>query len=117
MVVAVVLAVVVLALGAALFGLVRGLDRDDLRESPRGVLSPAGLRGVVAGGFVVGLAYGLLVGHRSGAETWSWIARGVIDGLVVACAGAFYVGFQQRRREGGRGGRGPGDGAGGSREL
>ncbi|MCL5942646.1 MAG: hypothetical protein M1325_03890 [Actinobacteria bacterium] len=113
----VVLAVVVLALGVSLFGLVRGLDRDDLRESPRGLLSPAGLRGVVAGGFVVGLAYGLLVGRRSGVEAWNWIARGVVDGLVVACAGAFYLGFQQRRRRGGRGGRGPGNGAGGSRGL
>ncbi|MHB8867840.1 MAG: hypothetical protein ACYC6T_11180 [Thermoleophilia bacterium] len=95
---AIVLGVVFVFLVVILAGLLRGLDWDDLRSDPSGPLSVAGVRGIVGGGFLVGLAYGLLVGGQSGAETWRWLSRGVVDGLVVACAGAFYIGFQQRKR-------------------
>ncbi len=95
---AIILGVVFVFLVVILAGLLRGLDWDELRRDPSGPLSVAGVRGIVGGGFLVGLAYGLLVGSQSGAETWRWLSRGVVDGLVVACAGAFYVGFQQRKR-------------------
>lgn len=95
---AIVLGVVFVFLVVILAGLLRGLDWDALRRDPGGPLSIAGVRGIVGGGFLVGLAYGLLVGGQSGAETWRWLSRGVVDGLVVACAGAFYIGYQQRKR-------------------
>jgi hypothetical protein len=95
---AIVLGVVFVFLVIILAGLLRGLDWEELRRDPSGPLSISGVRGIVSGGFLVGLAYGLLVGGRSGAETWRWLSRGLVDGLVVACAGAFYVGFQQRKR-------------------
>lgn len=95
---AIVLGVVFVFLVIILAGLLRGLDWAELRRDPSGPLSISGVRGIVGGGFLVGLAYGLLVGGRSGAETWRWLTRGLVDGLVVACAGAFYVGFQQRKR-------------------
>lgn len=95
---AIVLGVVFVFLVVILAGLLRGLEWDELRRDPSAPLSVSGVRGIVGGGFLVGLAYGLLVGGQSGAETWRWLSRGVVDGLVVACAGAFYVGHQQRKR-------------------
>lgn len=94
---ALVLGVLFLFLTLILLGMLRGLGWDSLSRTKGGLLSKSGARAVVGGGFVVGLAYGLFVGSRSGSETWIWVSRGVIDGLVVACAGAFYLGFQQRK--------------------
>lgn len=94
---AAVLGVLIIFLCVILAGLLSGLDRDAIRATPSGSLSTRGLLGIVGGGFVVGLAYGTFIGFESGAATWQWIGRGIIDGLVVACAGAFYLGFQQRR--------------------
>lgn len=110
---AIVLGVVFVFLVIILAGLLRGLDWAELRSDPSGPLSISGVRGIVGGGFLVGLAYGLLVGGQSGAETWRWLSRGVVDGLVVACAGAFYVGFQQRKRIRERPGPPPGGSVGG----
>ena len=93
-----VLVVVLLVLVMLLLGLLRTIDLDDLRRHPEGVHSPAGLRVVIGMGFVVGLVWGVLLGLRGGAPTWEWMGRGLIDGLIVACAGAFYVGAAQRRR-------------------
>lgn len=95
---AAVLGVVLLVLIAILAGLLSSLDWGALRSSAGGVLSLRGVGAIVGGGFLVGLAYGVLVGSGSGTETWRWLGRGVVDGLVVACSGAFYLGFQQRRR-------------------
>jgi hypothetical protein len=95
---AIALGVILFFLVVFLIGLLSSLDREAMRSTPRGSLSERGVRAVVGGGFMVGLAYGVLVGIQSGAETWYWLSRGVVDGLVVACAGAFYVGYQQRRR-------------------
>jgi hypothetical protein len=95
---AIVLGVVLAFLGVMLWGLLFSLDWPALRSSRGGTLSIRGVRAIVGGGFLVGLAYGILVGSGSGAETWRWLGRGVVDGLVVACSGAFYLGFQQRRR-------------------
>jgi len=95
---AIVLGVLIVFLSVILAGLLSGLDWEAVHSARQGFLSTRGVRGIVGGGFLVGLAYGALVGSGSGAETWRWLGRGVVDGLVVACAGAFYLGFQQRRR-------------------
>ncbi|MBU2601638.1 MAG: hypothetical protein KKA32_05650 [Actinobacteria bacterium] len=94
---ALVLGVLFLFLSLILAGMLRGLDWDALSRTKGGLLSKSGVRAVVGGGFLVGLVYGLFVGSQSGSATWIWVSRGVIDGLVVACAGAFYLGYQQRK--------------------
>lgn len=99
----VVVQVVVLSLLAVvLLALLRSIDVDDLRRHPEGVHSPVGLRVIVGAGFAVGLAWGVLLGLSGGAPTWEWVGRGLMDGLIVACAGAFYMGAAQRRRRGRR---------------
>ncbi len=94
---AVVFGVLLLFLLLILAGMLRGLDWEALSRSEGGLLSRSGVLAAVGGGFLIGLAYGLFVGSQSGTATWMWVSRGVIDGLVVACAGAFYLGYQQRR--------------------
>lgn len=94
---AVVLGVLFLFLLLILVGMLRGLDWEALSRAEGGLLSKSGLRAVVGGGFLTGLAYGLFVGSQSGSATWIWVSRGIVDGLVVACAGAFYLGYQQRK--------------------
>lgn len=111
----VVLALIIAVLAALLTVLLRGIDVRELRDRPSGLLSMGGLWATVGGGFLVGLAYGFVMGLSSGSPTAEWAGRGIIDGLVVSCAGAFYLGYQQRRH--GRGsGRGPSEGPGGDRE-
>jgi hypothetical protein len=100
---AVVLVVVLLLLVVVLLVLLRAIDRDDLRRNPEGVHSPGGLVAVVGGGFLLGLVYGALMGRHTGAVWWAWLGRGALDGLIVAGAGAFYVGLAQRRRSARRG--------------
>jgi hypothetical protein len=95
------LIVVVAVLLILLFGLLSSLDMDELRRKPEGLLSLGGVWLVVGGVFLAGVAYGALIGRKGGADVAVWLSRGVIDGLVVACAGAFYLGFVQRRRKGG----------------
>lgn len=95
-----VLGAIVIALLLLLFGLLSSLDMGSLRREPEGLLSLGGVWLVVGGGFLAGVAYGVLIGRRGGADVAVWLGRGVIDGLVVACAGAFYLGFVQRRRKG-----------------
>lgn len=94
--------IVLVVLLALLLGLLRAIDVADLRRHPDGLHSPSGLRAIVGAGFVVGLAWGMLIGHQAGTPTWEWVGRGLTDGLIVACAGAFYVGAAQRRRRGRR---------------
>jgi hypothetical protein len=94
--------VILLVLVVLLLGLLRAIDVDDLRRHPDGAHSPSGLRAIVGFGFVVGLVWGVLLGLRGGAPVWEWLGRGLMDGLIVACAGAFYVGAAQRRRRGRR---------------
>ena len=94
--------IALLVLLVLLVGLLRSIDVDDLRRHPDGAHSPSGLRAIVGLGFVVGLVWGVLIGRRGGTPTWEWLGRGLMDGLIVACAGAFYVGAAQRRRRGRR---------------
>lgn len=82
-------------MGVFLYLLLRGLDREDLRRHPAGLVSESGLRGVVGGGFVFGFAWGALTGWGEGAG-WFWLLRGLTVGFMVASAGAFYLGIQQR---------------------
>ncbi len=96
----IVLLVIIVGLVVLLFALVASLDLQDLRRRPEGLLSLPGLWWVVGGGLLAGFAYGVLIGRRGDAATWVWLGRGMIDGLVVANAGAFYLGFVQRRRKG-----------------
>jgi hypothetical protein len=105
------MAVFIAALAALLAVLLRSLDLRRIRDKPHGLLSSAGVWGVVGGGFLVGAAYGFAVGAAGESATWEWAGRGVIDGLIVACAGAFYLGYQQRKQGpgSGEGGRGGGD--------
>jgi len=108
-----VLVVVVLVLLVLLGGLLRGVDYPALRRRPEGLLSPGGLWAVVGGGFVAGFLYGLLLGLRDDGGAQASLGRGLVDGLVVACAGAFYVAFVQRRRREGPGDRDEGGGGDG----
>jgi len=99
----VVAGVVIVALAGLFVVLLRGIDLAELRSHPQGVVSVEGLAVVVGLGFLIGLGYGLLLGSRAGGSAWIWIGRGLIDGLVMACAGTFYVGVihrKQRRRRG-----------------
>lgn len=95
----IVLLVIAIGLVALLFALVASLDLHDLRRRPEGLLSLSGMWLVVGGGLLAGFAYGVLIGQRGGGATWEWLGRGLIDGLVVANAGAFYLGVVQRRRK------------------
>jgi hypothetical protein len=85
---------VVVALVLVLAGLLRGIDRTELKERPEGVLSPGGLRLVVGGGFAFGFLWGLLTGWGSGPGVA--VLRALMVGLLLACAGALYLGTQQR---------------------
>jgi predicted lipid-binding transport protein (Tim44 family) len=96
---------IVLGMGLLLYALVRSIDRDELRRAPSGLVSARGSWGVVAGGFAVGFVWGALTGRDDGGLFW--LLRGLTVGLVLATAGAFYVGSQQRaarrrREESGR---------------
>lgn len=94
-----VLGVIVVVLVILLLALVRSLDMVDLRRRPEGVLSTSGVWLVVGGGFLAGFTYGVLLGRRGGVDVGEWLMRGLLDGVVVANAGAFYLGFLQRRRK------------------
>ena len=95
---AIVLGVMIVFLVVVLVGLLSSLDRQAGGAAPGDRPSRRGVRAVVGGGFLVGVTYGVFIGIQSGVETWRWLGRGMVDGLVVACAGAFYLGYQQRRR-------------------
>jgi hypothetical protein len=96
---------IMLVMGLLALALVRGVDREYLRRHPSGLVSEKGLWGVVGGGFVVGFAWGALTGW-DGRGGMMWLVRGVTVGAVLAAAGAFYLGgqqrAQQRARDGGR---------------
>ena len=94
----VVLSVFIVALSGLFIVLFRGIDLAELRSHPQGVVSVEGLSIVMGLGFLIGLGYGLLLGSRAGGSPWIWVGRGLIDGLVMACAGTFYVGIIQRRQ-------------------
>jgi hypothetical protein len=94
--------VFVIILALVLLGLVRAIDRDELSQKPEGLLSPSGFRLVVGGGFAFGFLWGFLTGWGSGPAVA--LLRGLTVGLLSACAGALYMGAQQRgarRRRGG----------------
>lgn len=94
----VVIGVIVVALAGLLLALLRGIDIGELRSYPEGIVSVQGLAIVVGLGFLLGLGYGVLLGSKAGGSPWIWIGRGLIDGLVMACAATLYVGIIHRRR-------------------
>lgn len=94
----VVIGVIIVVLAGLLIVLLRGIDLTELRSHPEGVVSVEGLAIVVGLGFLLGLGYGMLVGSKAGGSTWIWIGRGLIDGLIMACAATFYVGIIHRRQ-------------------
>jgi hypothetical protein len=81
-------------LALLLFAFLKALDREQLRRHPLGLVSPRGAVAAVAGGFGLGLFYGLLTGWGEGLGLA--LLRAVTVGLIGACAGAFYLGTQQR---------------------
>lgn len=98
MLTAIVIGVIVAALAALLLMLLRGIDMAELRAHPQGIVSVEGLATITGLGFVLGSGYGLLIGSKSGSTSLLWIGRGVIDGMVMACATVFYVGIIHRRQ-------------------
>jgi hypothetical protein len=110
MLTAIVIGVIIVGLAGLFVVLFRGIDLAELRSCPQVVVSVEVLAIVVGLGFLLGLGYGLLVGSRAGGSPWIWIGRGLIDGLVMACAGTFYVGIVHRRQRRLRSHDGPPDG-------
>lgn len=99
---AVIIGVIVVALAALLLLLLRGIDMAELRAYPQGIVSVEGLAIITGLGFVLGLGYGLLIGSKAGSPPLLWIGRGLIDGLVMACATVFYVRILHRRQRNAR---------------
>ncbi|MCJ7797283.1 MAG: hypothetical protein MUQ56_11055, partial [Thermoleophilia bacterium] len=95
---AIVIGVIIVVLAGLLVVLFRGIDLDELRAHPQGIVSVEGLAIVVGLGFLLGLGYGLLLGRKAGGSPWIWMSRGFIDGLVMACAATFYVGIIHRKQ-------------------
>lgn len=98
MLTAIVIGVIVAVLAGLLIVLFRGIDLAEARSYPQGIVSVEGLALVVGLGFLLGLAYGVLLGSKEGGSPWTWIGRGLIDGLIMACAATLYVGIIQRRQ-------------------
>lgn len=94
----VVIGVIIVVLAGLFIVLFRSIDLAELRSHPEGIVSVQGLAIVVGVGFLFGLGYGLLLGSKAGGSPWIWIGRGLIDGLVMACAATFYVGIIHRRQ-------------------
>jgi hypothetical protein len=90
--------VIVVVLAGLFVVLFRGIDLAELRSHPQGIVSLEGLAIAVGVGFLLGLGYGMLVGSKAGGSPWIWIGRGLIDGLVMACAATFYVGIIHRKQ-------------------
>lgn len=85
--------ILVLLFSAILVGLLRAIDYQSLRARPGGLVSPRGLVLVVGGGILLGFAYGAATADQGGLN---WLERGLTVGLITGCAGAFWLGFQQR---------------------
>ncbi len=97
----VVLVGIIVVLAVVLAVLLRSIDYEGLRAHPVGMVSIGGLAAAAGIGFVLGLGYGILSASRGPDPKWMWVGRGLIDGLVMACAATLYIGFVQRRQRGG----------------